>query len=84
MMKSLKLKNPIKFSSGSGENNNSKPLKSFFANRQSKTDIALKKKKFTGNMKASSISPSVEGFDSMMSKMSKSFKPKKLTLSKKF
>jgi hypothetical protein len=42
-MKDLKLRNPIKFSSGSGLNNNSSPVKSFFTNRKSKQQLAANK-----------------------------------------
>jgi len=68
-MKGLKLRNPIKFSRGSGQHSNASPIKNFFAKRESKTDSVLKKK---GNSKfsSSSISPSTGEFNKMMSSFS--------------
>lgn len=84
MMKGLRLKS----SSVTYDRNEGKPFKNFFANRKSKEAVASKRmfgnrrgkhgkdlkvgKKFTGDMKSSSISPSVDEFDSMMSKISES------------
>jgi hypothetical protein len=82
-MRGLQLgKSLLKYSRGSG-NNKASPIKNFFAKRESKSDIAIKKKfgsrmgshgkdfkigkKFSSGMSSKSISPSVDEFDSMMS-----------------
>lgn len=88
----------MKYSSGSGMNSNASPIKNFFAKRNSKQELLANKKfggsrgktpkigkKFAGNIKSSSISPSTEEFDNMLSNASGSssnFSKKKSMFSK--